>query len=531
MEKSNESNNEIQTWLLEVEEPLNITDPFVVHDPELSKPGIVKNYVSSETGNTDVEKVKYDGVSVPLVDLNGTNLTEDQIESLTIFYNDFTPKMTLIVDDPARKTQFIGGPGLHNIVTVILTCPTDGMYKKITIPFYIKEINNLSDSKIQYDCEYWNINLNKILMGQIGEDKLTTYQFCEEISKGLKIGFAATEKCQDIADAKWRQSYSQRIKDFISDQVKCGGVDENSVFDCWIDLFGYLVLVNFSYVIHEQVDIKNYSILTAPGIKPTFTQDETNQPIQVKRVICNNDGFPFTSLKISKTYNNLYTHNTQNNGALKTFWILNNAGDQNLLEKKQIQMIEESVEGVSFSQTYESQNTEFLGAEMADDTPALFQLHVRNMCFLKYRSRQLTVELEEANYGIQRGTLIYVIVTEDDIEKKQLIQTNGDGISSSNVISKMEELSGDENASIIPSTDTEPVDFNQLGDQESWMVNPALSGFYYVDSMSFSFTGGDNIIKETLYLIKKDVQSSMVNTANSIKIPNSVIDKYEDEAE
>ena len=95
----------------------------------------------------------------------------------------------------------------------------------------------------------------------------------------------------------------------------------------------------------------------------------------------------------------------------------------------------------------------------------------------------------------------------------------------------MEELSGDENASIIPSTDTEPVDFNQLGDQESWMVNPALSGFYYVDSMSFSFTGGDDIIRETLYLIKKDVQTSMVNSANSIKIPNSVIDKYEDEAE
>mgnify|MGYP006923219659 CR=1 FL=1 len=120
----------------------------------------------------------------------------------------------------------------------------------------------MDESLIKYECEYFNPNLNKITFGQIGDDKLTTFEFCEEIAKTLKIGFAATDGCKDVSDAKWRQAYSERLRDFIYDQVKCGGLDEESIFDCWIDLFGYLVLVNFNYVMHYKANLDNYSIFS-----------------------------------------------------------------------------------------------------------------------------------------------------------------------------------------------------------------------------------------------------------------------------
>lgn len=533
MEKSNENNDkEMLNWFQELEEPLNPTDPYVVIDPETSKAGIVVGYSGSETANTDQEKTKYDAIKVPLINLNGINLTEDKIESMTIIYNDFAPKLKLIINDPKRDTQYIGGPGLHNAVTVIITCPTSGMYKKITLVFYIKEIKNLSESLIEYDCEYHNSNLNKIAFGQFGDSPLTTFQFCEEVAKTLKIGFAATEKCKEISDAKWRQAYSQRMKDFIVDQVNCGGLDETSVFDCWIDLFGYLILVNFSYVMKEKVSLNNFSILTHSGAKPTFqTSEETNKPLEVKRMISNNESLPFKQLQIEKTQNNLFTKNTQNTGAFNTFWILNSAGDQNLLEKKQIQMIEDSVEGITMAHTYESQNTEFLGAEMAEDTPCLFQQHVRKMYFLKYRSRQLTVELKEANYGIQRGTLIYVSITESDNDKKQMINVNGTGITSSNLVSAFKQMSGgdSEDADITPTTDEEPLKMKDLSMQESTISNPALSGFYYVDSMIFTYKSGSENLTQTLNLIKKDLQTSMLNTVNSINIPKSTLDEHEEQ--
>ena len=99
MEKSNENNDkEMLNWFQELEEPLNPTDPYVVIDPETSKAGIVVGYSGSETANTDQEKTKYDAIKVPLINLNGINLTEDKIESMTIIYNDFAPKLKLIIN-------------------------------------------------------------------------------------------------------------------------------------------------------------------------------------------------------------------------------------------------------------------------------------------------------------------------------------------------------------------------------------------------------------------------------------------------
>ena len=532
MEKTNENNEEYLEWLMDIKTPENDSDPYVIIDPELQKAEIVTRYIGEETQNLEFEKTMSDAILVPLINLNGMNLDEDKIESVEIFYNEFAPKLILIVNDPNKDTQFVGSPGLNNAVTVILTCPSNGMYKKISLLFYIKEIISLDESLIKYECEYFNPNLNKITFGQIGEDKLTTFEFCEEIAKTLKIGFAATDGCKDVSDAKWRQAYSERLRDFIYDQVKCGGLDEESIFDCWIDLFGYLVLVNFNYVMHYKAKLDNYSILAPAGIKTTIkiTDEETNQPIKVKRILTNNPDLPFSQLKIVDTQNNLYTHNTQNTGSLKRFWILNSAGDANLLEKKEIQMIEDSVEGVLMTHAYESTSTEFLGAEMADDTPCLFQKHVREMCLCKYRSRQLTVDLAEANYGIQRGTLVYVSIIETDINKKQLITLNNGAVSTSNIYSKIaEKADGNEDVDVIPVTDVQPQSAAEIVDQDNFVANPALSGFYYVDSLVFRYVRGSNVITESLNLIKKDIQASLINTINAPNIPQSMIEETTDE--
>jgi hypothetical protein len=529
MEKTNKSpNDSIKNWLCEVEEPFNPTDPFVVHDAELYKPQIASVYSTKEVSkNANDNKTKIEAILTPLINLNGIKLKEELIESFKLIYQGFAPKLILVINDPDKSTQYIGGPGLNNQVSVILTCPIDGMYKKISLAFYIKELKNLTNTKIQYECEYWHPLLTKVILGQIGEKALTTYEFCEEISKKLQLGFAATEKCKEITDPKWRQAYSERISDFITDQIQLGGLDEDSVFDCWIDVFGYLVLVNFSYIIHEKTDIKNYSIVVTGGGKNT-SDEKSPPPLKVKRVFSNDESFPFETLRIVNTYNDLYTKNTQNNGVLKTCWILNGAGDQNLLEKKQIQMIEESIEGVAHSNLYESHNTEFLGAEMADDTPSLFQRHVRNMFLMKYKSRQLIVELMEVNYGVQRGTLIFIMNNESDPVKMQRIQNNRDAIATSNIAKTMQELSGDDGPTeALPKTDTQMLPSSSLTGQTSFTTNPALSGFYYVDGIEYRWKAGASRLTQVLYLIKKDNQSSLINSVNTQKISTEVVDNYE----
>jgi hypothetical protein len=272
---------------------------------------------------------------------------------------------------------------------------------------------------------------------------------------------------------------------------------------------------------HYNAKIDNYSILAPTGLKTTIkiTDEETNQPVKVKRILTNNPDLPFSQLKIVDTQNNLYTHNTQNTGSLKRFWILNSAGDANLLEKKEIQMIEDSVEGVLMTHAYESTSTEFLGAEMADDTPCLFQKHVREMCLCKYRSRQLTVDLAEANYGIQRGTLVYVSIIETDMNKKQLITLNNGAVSTSNIYSKIaEKADGNEDVDVTPVTDAQPQSAAEIADQDNFVANPALSGFYYITGIEYIYTRGEAKIKQNLYLIKQGAQTTLLNNLSTPKL-------------
>jgi hypothetical protein len=179
---------------------------------------------------------------------------------------------------------------------------------------------------------------------------------------------------------------------------------------------------------------------------------------------------------------------------------------------------------------YESTSTEFLGAEMADDTPCLFQKHVREMCLCKYRSRQLTVDLAEANYGIQRGTLVYVSIIETDMNKKQLITLNRTSVSTSNIYSKIaEKADGNEDVNLIPVSDEAAQTIAEIADQDNFVPNPALSGFYYVDSLVFRYVKGSNIITESLNLIKRDIQSSLINTVNAPNIPQEMIEETTNE--
>lgn len=516
-EKSSTPQDDIENWMTFLEEPINVTDPIVIHDPELEKNVLGKKLVDNvEMPGSNYESTKVDGIYFPIIQINTHSLHPSQIISMSIRYCGFTPKLKLKISDPRRNIQYLGGPGLNNRIYVVLTCPVNGMYKKIKLAFYITKRTNETNDTILYECDYYHNGLMAVSCEQIGDEPLTTFEFCEKISKMLKLGFAATEDCETIEDKRYRQIYSQRVGDFIEQQIEIGGLDEESIFDAWIDINGYLVLVNLPWVFNQKIKSENLAIDIVGGIESPDPNNPDPEPETIKRLVTNMANINNKTIRFSQQYDFLNTKKSQE-GTLKSCWFLQSPCDQNILACEQIQMIEESIEGTIGSNLYEFHQTEFLGCDMTEDgdTPYLMQQSIRKMYLNKKRSKQFNVILDHVNWGFERGTLITVLMSEDDPEKIKAIDLYGEDNLTNPTISPSEASKTPEDVAETfkepPVANKKSIPSGDLTNGGNMIVNPSLTGIYYIDGIEYVYEHGEEHLYQYLFLIKKDGSSSMLN--------------------
>lgn len=487
-------------------EPRNPTDPIVVFDPTMGFSNIVVRYYpqnedENSAGNPDPTQnmLKEDAIRFPLIKLNNKVIDKGNIIKFSLYLRNFLPEISLVINDLNGTIQTMDVPGLNNVITIILIAPVEGANKKISMDFYITKCTFNGDQSITYEGEYKLIDLKQIKNLQLGQDKLNTYEYLQEIAKDCKLGFAATNNCKDIEDKEWRQIYSQTYIQFIDNTISYGGLDENSIFDTWIDEFGYLVLVNVPYVMNETVDVKQLTTKVIYGI--TNTEPNEISPKQevkeVIRMISNSNALQSVTNLAITTYNSIVnTKDTMNTGTLNGYYCLTSPCDQNLIEYKQLQVVEMSVDGIEGVDEYKYETMQFLGVNQNDDGNPLVQGEIRKNYFNKLYSRQLEVTLDIANYSLQRGTLIQVMIFEFDKENKRRTLDNYDRAYST----KQSEL--DE----VQSQDQE-----LLQDDANGVPNPALSGIYYIHNIEFFYVDGYENIKQRLTLVKKGIQSNLTN--------------------
>lgn len=520
------SNTQINGWLTELNEDknkLNFTDFKVIHDPTLIKPTAGREFNDGEynKATSKIATEEIHGILVPIIDINGYALGEDDIIEMLLSFKDFTPKLILTINDSNRQFQFRGGMGLSNRVNVIITPKSKGIYRKISVPFYI-ESQETNGNEITFTCNYYHNGLWKNACEQIGDSALSTYDFCEKISKMLQLGFAVTEHCKEIDDKRWRQIYSERLSTYITDQIKIGGIDEKSIFDAWIDHQGYLSLINLSWVLEEKVEDKDLMIKTVHyqpiPMETTGISSTNEEPIEIKRFITNWTNIPMVDHLITEQQNNLNTEVITELGTCRNCWVLKDVGGTNVLEMQNIQMIENSVEANESFGMYESVSSEFIGCEMSEDTPYLLQKEIRKSYMVKHRSRQITVTLNTPNYGLSRGMLISVLYMETDMNKIQHVTSSYDNTTKSKIkkdesgrtnSDQLEEYK--ERAATNDEQHVEGADASTSSDANSAALNMAISGIYYIDGIEYYYSEENNKIIQYMYLIKKGNQSNISN--------------------
>ena len=464
-----------------LKEPYNPTDPIVVIDPEIANKVVLKTYDDPSTKGKNeggYNALKDDGINIPVIRLNNITLIDNHIDFVKIYFDSFLPKVLLSINDTENVINICDTPGYENEINIVIICDINGYYKKISLLFYITDFKIYGDY-IAYDGVFKLQTMNTHMMKQIGKGKLNTYNMLLEIAKENKLGFAATEECEKIKDERYRLIQTKTYIDYINEQINIGGLNEESIFDAWIDIFGYIVMINVSYVMNVEIDPNQLMIYSMVGMNDTFNinDDSINiEAVKLPRTLIYNKTNPAqTNIQIDNFEVLINNNNIYNNGCLNTNYFMSSPCSQNIINTEQIQIIENSIEGESDINKYEFSKTKFIGIEFSD-TPFLFQKQLHQRYFDKLRTKRIKVELTKLNLGLERGTLVNVIFKEYNNEVIKLFSKE-----------------------------------NNVEQSADGKINPFLSGIFYIDSIIFEYKTENHKIQQYLYLIKKSIDMSPIN--------------------
>lgn len=511
----NETQNETLKPLYP-EGPCNRTDPIVRHDSPYSGGTIVKMYepqtdeeTTASNPNKDFDNLAVDGIHIPLVKLNNRVLNSTQIEYFKLSSVGLVPSLIISVRDDDGMIEFSDVPGYDNVISIVIIIPVDGIYKKISLDFYIVSCNFFGNY-VTYMATFKCMPLEKTHLEQITfheptgcqskwcklpyTDKPTTYKLLHYIAHACGLGFAATQQTKEIKDYNYRLIHSQKFIDVIRQHTAFGGLDENSIFDSWIDLWGNIVLVNVPWVFSEEVTENELATVMSYGTRQTNTADSKDSYRVgglVNRILTNfKDVGTMHNLKIDSYTPLTDTATMFSSGSNNTYNMMLHKGNGgfNNINTFDIVQKENSMDGESGD--YEFAKTSFIGFECSTNTPICKQKYIHDKYFEKLRSRKLKVTLEQPNFMLERGMLTGVCIFEYETLKKRKILAN------------MTNFTGDKDSDKEdPSVQTALQ--NNVIDNPTPLFNPAISGIYYIDGVEFEYNTSREDIIQTLYLIKK----------------------------
>lgn len=508
---------------------VNFLDPIVRHDPSIKKSAVVK-FNSSEKikssgdgmNKSSLESTKYEGPRVPIVRVDMMVYKPENIEYVYLEYDSFVPKCKVVINQQEKDMELMQTSGMNSNMTIVMTPSVDGQYKPISVDFYITKTEYHHDCIVFYGT-YRLISLEQKVTKQITFNPYptsgctakycqlppnkypTTYEFLHYVAvTECGLGFAATDKVKEIKDDKVRLIRNESYMEAIPKHVAFGGLDENSVFDCWVDLYRYLVVVNFSWIMTEKVSPNDI------GINPIFGHNWANDLMKEDdqfgmkhRLITNyrrmpmNSDLDISSWKWQSDNTSIYENGTMNNyivGSPSSVGSGNNSLTTSGMTIKESSIDGTNCNGYSFKKQY------FSGYEYGDkedhNTPVLMQKTIHDNLLRKYRAKRLEVKMARPNFGIQRGTLINVAIFEyTTLGKRQIWQ-------------QYMGITGDQSTETNKSSKEIETIFM---DPNTPLMNIAISGLYYVDGMSFEYDKDNEEVLQRLFLIKKGILSNYLN--------------------
>lgn len=520
----------------------NRTDPKVCHDPSLTVESIVKVFYNQnknpiEEGEVsaynEFDTTKLDGIEYPLITVNNRNVEKIDINYMDIQYKSFLPRIELQIHDDHQSEQKINTTQMSSIIRVCMLSTVDKVYRKILLNFrtYDVKIDELRPTIVTYYGEMYipefrQINTKHIWMenicpcqpncGQGGHINANTWEMLHKIAQLSGLGFAATKKCKEIPDRVIRNIYSQRFNQYIEEQLLHCGTDEENIFDAWVDLYGYIVMVNVPWVMSEDIKPSDLQIAASVNIHTTSNDIIDQRPEMVDRTLTNYNltGTP-SNMEIAN-FNMDIDNDSIRHGTLEKVYTVNFKSNLCVLENTDIQSKQDSVDGDFIEDYNTGKNRPIPKYYFNDDAwtglSGGYDLHkqkvIRNAYFRKKRQSVFNVILKHLNLGLQRGTLVNIAIFDNDIDNKRHT------MESVNNLGGPSDSAEDSGYTLPPEMNKDDVSL----DGGVYLPNMKLSGLYYIDGMSFTYEQTEGRIVQTLYLLKKGTTSGYENRHTSPRL-------------
>lgn len=507
---------------------LNYTDPIVRHDGGKHS-SVIVNYDpeypedaddTKMTYNEEYDQAKVYGKLIPVVKVNNIVIPSEKINYLKLSYVDFVPTLRLEIIDDNQKIKSQDMPTRDNVITVILVPQVEGAYKKVSIDFYTETIPERYDDVITYtDCKYKMPELYCGLpntythrgcssCGTQAEPRPNTFELFHEIAMKLGLGYQTTEEVQNIEDRMPRHTQNFPLIEFLQNQLAMGGLGNSSIFDAWIDLYGYITVVNLPWLMSQNIDERYLGIKAVNGIMNSNEIMPDPQYILVNRTINN---FNTNSSKTNLTfisYEHLIDYSElMKNGALKNFYMFNRAGDPTAnsdVGGNNIDQINIQAGVSSYSENnradWQTQAPTIMLTEV-NDYPTAIQKEIRKAYLINLRTKRLKVFMDDYNLGLQRGTFINFAAFTDNPQHKQKLMNEGSALEKP----REDNIIEDNKIDNIDSHDV------MLNDAVS-ILDMSVSGIYYIDGMEFEYDSKFQQIKQILYLIPKGTTNQLINS-------------------
>ena len=516
---------------------VNRTDPKVCHDPSIKLEGIARiysqesRYISDDGDspmNNRLDSLKTDGILYPLIMINNRNIEINEIVSMNIDYTKFLPTISLKIYDEQQNEQRIKSSQMSSIISVIMTSPIDKVYKKICLNF--RTLNAFIDpndpSVVSYYGEYYvegfrDVNTMHIQMesvcsgkecGQGGHINANTWEMLHRISELTGLGFAATNKCKDVKDHVVRHINTQRFNKYIEQQLLFSGTDIDNIFDAWVDLYGYIVMVNVPWVLNENVKPNELTIMATVGMPDTSNGLYEQEPEEVQRTLTNFTPLTQHSNMEIESYNMEINNESVIDGTLERIYQISMTenGRFTKIEPLDIQTKQNSIDGEHIEDyntgksrpipKFNFNDPKWTG--LSDGYDINTQKKIRLAYFKKLRQSILYVKLNTINFGLQRGTLVNIAIMEDNAINKDFQLRNRSRLA----------LEGDNTEPDKFENVDDLTEMDIVSDDIETIMNNKLSDIYYIDGMTFKYSNEeDDRIIQILKLIKRGPTSGYTN--------------------
>lgn len=553
-------------------QPLNYTDPKVKHDPNIFIPPIVMPYIPNKAKDINdkgeigtfeqFDYTKVTGILYPAIEVGNRVLSKEHIIRFKLEYRSLAPSLYLTIRDIGGFGKRADLFGMNSEIKVVIIPPLNNTYRPIRLLFQITAADFL-DNEIQIYGEYKLPALKTSVIQDVifpeckkckhaASNKTSTWEMLHTIALRTGLGFASTEMCEDIMDRNSRFLSGENYLDFIEKEVPKGGLDENSLFDAWIDLYNYLVMVNVPYVFTSDITYRHLSVRAITGLHSTSADVNTKQieHLQtVQRVLTNhnltsqpsnleilsfdveisNDAvetgnlahemsftpkgvgseskYPINS-KVPNDEDKVYDTSKLEQQELKKSGTVKKGN--NTIETQDILTAQNSIDASHLKDYTQTRYTDI--RILRDDTNTKLQQALRAAFFRKHRQRVYRVRLSKMNLDIQRGTIVEVRWYEDEPVAKQEAAHSIGNVTGEQSIEK-NPVGWDANFS----------DRRAVLDAGHMVLNIANSGQFYVDGMEFEYNNtqmNDNNqeIIQYLFLIKRGITDNLSNKYTSPRI-------------